>query len=360
MKRINVTKTFLPPIEAYQRYVEEIWQRDQLTNQGPLLLELEENLRSRLHVEYFHFVANGTLALQLSLEALGIRDGEIITTPFSYVATASAILWQRCEPVFVDINPADFCIDPEKIEVAITDKTKAILPVHVFGRPCEVEKIEAIAKKHSLPVIYDGAHAFGVSYKGKSLSSWGDITTYSFHATKLFHTIEGGGIALHDKKTSQRVELIKRFGHNDDDHEMLGINAKASEFQAAMGLSNLEHVDKVIKARKKISEQYDRLLGDSVYHPSVKEDTKYNYAYYPVVFSSKENLEKTMTKLNDEEIFPRRYFYPSLNTLSYLNKVADCPYSEDIASRIMCLPLYPGLEEKIIEKTAQIIVELAK
>src|SRR6185437_9557092 len=240
MKKIHVTKSFLPPLNEYQEYLSKIWKSGQLTNQGPLLKEFETKVADYLGVHNFHFVANGTLALQVAKRALDITEGEIITTPFTYVATTSAILWERCKPVFVDIEPNTFCIDADKIEAAITSKTKAILPVHVFGFPCDVEKIEAIAKKHKLKVIYDGAHAFGVKLKGRPLLSYGDIATCSFHATKLFHTIEGGCVIVNDDKNlSDRLELIKHFGHFGDDHYMLGINAKASEFQAAMGLSNL-------------------------------------------------------------------------------------------------------------------------
>ena len=233
---INVTKTFLPPKSEYQEYIDKIWQAGQLTNQGPLLREFEESLGKYLELTNLHFVNNGTMALQIALKALSIEEGEVITTPFSYVATTSAILWQNLKPVFVDIDPDSLCIDVSKIEQAITPKTKAILPVHVFGNPCDIEAIDSIAKKHSLKVIYDGAHAFGAKHNNRSLLNNGDITIGSFHSTKLFHTIEGGCLVVKDNKVSQEVELIKRFGHNGDEHFRLGINAKATEFQAAMGL----------------------------------------------------------------------------------------------------------------------------
>jgi dTDP-4-amino-4,6-dideoxygalactose transaminase len=198
--KIFVTKSFLPPINEYEKYLKLIWKSSQLTNQGPLLTELEEKLKKYLEVQYFHFMTNGTIALQLALNSLDITEGEVITTPFSYVATTSTILWERCTPVFVDINKETLCIDPEKIEAAITKKTRAIMAVHVFGYPCDVEKIEAIAKKHKLKVIYDGAHAFGCIYKNKSLLQFGDVSMCSFHATKLFHTIEGGCLITNNKK----------------------------------------------------------------------------------------------------------------------------------------------------------------
>ena len=355
MKKIFVTKTFLPQIEKYHSYLNRIWDNNQLTNQGPLLGELELKLKNYLKVDNFHFVTNGTLALQLALNALDIIEGEVITTPFSYVATVSSILWERCKPVFVDIEPGSFCIDPDKIERAITKDTKAIMAVHVFGLPCALEKIEGIANAYNLKVIYDGAHAFGVKYKGKSLLSYGDISTCSFHATKLFHTIEGGCVIAKDKEVSAKLELIKRFGHNFDNHYCLGINAKASEFQAAMGLCNLEEIENIIKERKLICELYDDLLKIDLQHPIFNNDFEYNYGYYPVVFKSEEETLKVIKSLNDENIYPRRYFYPSLNTLPYLEKKQSCPISEDISSRIACLPLFVGLKEKDIQKIADVI-----
>ena len=227
---IFVTKTFLPPEEDFLKYIKEIYKTRQLTNQGPLVKELEFKLKNFLNVENFHFVTNGTIALQLALRALDIEEGEVITTPFSYVATTSSILWEKLKPVYVDIEPDNFTIDPNKIEEKITSKTRAIMPVHIYGYACDVDKIQKIADKYNLKVIYDAAHSFGARYKGKSLASYGDISTLSFHATKLFHTIEGGGIIVKDKEVSDKLELIKRFGHNFDNHYRLGINAKQTEF----------------------------------------------------------------------------------------------------------------------------------
>lgn len=353
---IYVTKTFLPPIEKYEQYLTKIWESGQLTNQGPLLRELEQQLCNYLDVNNLHFISNGTVALQIALQALNITEGEIITTPFSYVATTSSILWQRCEPVYVDIDPKTYCIDVNKIEAAITDKTKAIMPVHVFGCPCDVEAIEIIAKKHNLKVIYDAAHAFGAKYKGKSLLDFGDISTCSFHSTKVFHTIEGGCVIAKDDFVSSRAELIKRFGHDADEHKMLGINAKASEFQAAMGLCNLEYIDNIIKKRKKISDLYDKLLdGFRVLTDNINSYAKRNYAYYPILFDNEAQLKKALNCLNAENIFPRRYFYPSLNKLPYLDNVTDCPISENISSRIACLPLYDSLSEDMVRKICNIL-----
>jgi dTDP-4-amino-4,6-dideoxygalactose transaminase len=356
MKRVNVAKTFLPPLEEYKTYLEQIWENVHLTNQGPLLKEFEGKLESYLGINNFHFVTNGTLALQLALSSLDITNGEIITTPFSYVATISSILWERCTPVFVDIDPKTLCIDADKIEATITKNTKAILPVHVFGNPCDVEKIEAIAKKHNLKVVYDGAHTFGVEYKGQSLLNYGDISMCSFHATKLFHTIEGGGLVVKDKNISSVImDQIKRFGHEGDEHFRLGINAKASEFQAAMGLCNLKYADEVLKERKKISGIYDRLLKKDVGRQAIKENTKYNYSYYPIIFSSEKELLKKVELLKKDNIHPRRYFYPSLNTLPYLKSKYVCPISEDISKRIICLPLFSGLREPLINKICKVV-----
>lgn len=357
MERIDVTKTFLPPLEEYVQYLEQIWDSSWLTNQGPFLREFEAKTKGYLGVDDFHFVGNGTIALQVALRALDITEGQVITTPFSYVATTSAILWERCEPVFVDIEPNTFCIDADKIEAAITPRTKAILAVHVFGYPCDVEKIESIAKKHKLKVIYDGAHAFGVTYKGKSLLSYGDISICSFHATKLFHTVEGGCIIARNKVVSSRVELTKHFGHQGDDHYMLGINAKASEFQAAMGLCSLKYIEGIISSRKQTTQLYDKLVHKKIQKPITGNKGQHNYAYYPVLFESEAKLLEAMTKLKAEHIFPRRYFYPSLNKLPYV-AYAPCPISEDIAARIICLPLYVGLSKEIVAKIAATINEV--
>jgi dTDP-4-amino-4,6-dideoxygalactose transaminase len=355
-ERVNVTKTFLPPMGEYQAYLDKIWETAYLTNQGPLLQEFEEKTEEYLNVDNFHFVTNGTLALMVAIKALGITEGEIITTPFSYVATTSAILWERCTPVYVDIEPDTFCIDADKIEAAITKDTKAILAVHVFGNPCDVEKIQAVADKHQLKVIYDAAHAFGVEYKGKSLFSYGDISIGSFHATKLFHTIEGGGIFVNNPKYNDIVELTKRFGHQYDEHYMLGINAKASEFQAAMGLCNLKYVTGNIAKRKDIFSQYnEHLVGSGVELPRITEGATHNYSYYPVVFENEELLMKAVKRLNDHNIFPRRYFFPSLNRLPYVQSSQDCSVSEDIAKRILCLPLYPDLEKETVSLIGDII-----
>ena len=351
---VYVTKSFLPPLDEYNKYIAEIFARGVLTNQGPVVQELQKKLSEYLGVNNFHYLANGTIALQLALSALDINDGEVITTPFSYVATTSSILWQRCKPVFVDIEPDNFTIDIDKIESAITPETRAIMAVHVFGYACNVDKIEQIAKRHNLAVIYDGAHAFGSKYNGKSLLSYGDISTCSFHATKLFHTIEGGACIVRDKAVSDKLELQKRFGHYGDEHFMLGINAKQSEFHAAMGLANFPYINDIITDRKRVSDTYDKLLSGVVGRPASQPGLEYNYAYYPVVFKSEDELLKVFAALNAIDIFPRRYFYPSLNKLPYVDG-ENCPVSENISSRIACLPLYVGLDNETITKISETI-----
>ena len=346
----------MPPREEYDRYIDEIWSTGQLTNNGPFLNDFEKRVKTYESVKYFQFVANGTIALQLALEALDIRDGEVITTPFSYVATTSSILWHRCKPVFVDIDPETLCIDPSKIEDAITDKTKAIMPVHVFGNPCDVDAIGKIAKKHNLKVIYDAAHAFGVRYKGKALIDYGDVSAISFHATKSFHTIEGGGLVAHTKDTDHKIDLIKRFGHVGDEHYALGINAKANEFQAAMGLANLPYFKSNVRERKRLTQMYDDMLGVKIRRQKRADETTPNYTYYPVILESEHQLKTVMATLEGESIHPRRYFYPSLNKLPYLKDVTECPISEDVSTRILCLPLFPGLDESVINTVSRAIL----
>ncbi len=356
---IFVTKSFMPPRDEYIKYIEKIYDCGILTNQGPFVRELEQKMRDLLGVENFHYVTNGTIALQFALSALGINDGEVITTPFSYVATASSILWQRCKPVFCDIEGDNFTIDVDKIEKKITSRTRAIMPVHVFGYACDVDKIQQIADNYGLKVIYDGAHAFASKYKGKSLLDYGDVSTCSFHATKLFHTVEGGACIVRDKDVSDKLELQKRFGHNMDNHYMLGINGKQSEMHAAMGLANFPYIGKIIEERRRVSDLYDNILLNSVGRPKKQADLQYNYAYYPVVFKNEYELENVFSALQKEDIFPRRYFFPSLNKLPYL-KGHKCPVSESISSRIACLPLYADLQNSDVERIADIVKSTVK
>jgi dTDP-4-amino-4,6-dideoxygalactose transaminase len=353
---INVTKAFLPPFEDYSRILQRAWEKAWLTNNGELVQELEQKLKTFLGVKNFLLTNNGTVVLQMALKALGVTK-EVITTPFSYVATTNAILWEGCTPVFVDINPQTFCIDPAQIEQAITENTQAILATHVYGLPCDVEEIEAIAQRHGLKVIYDGAHAFGCQYKGKALLNYGDISTCSFHATKLFHTVEGGCIICPDDEVNEKVYLFRQFGHIGDDYYSIGINGKSSEFHAAMGLAVLPHLPGLIEARKALFMQYNALLQGHVRLPFYElPDFEYNYSYYPVVFEDEATLVEVKEKLMQNNIYPRRYFYPSLNTLPFLSGSNQCPVSEDISSRVLCLPLYHDLQPEEVERIAGIIV----
>lgn len=353
---VYVTSPFLPPKEEYLKRVSEVFDRAILTNQGPEVQELEARMKSYLETPNFQYVANGTVAIQIALRALDIFEGEVITTPFSYVATTSTILWERCTPVFVDIEPDNFTLDPARIEAAITPRTKAIMPVHVFGYACNVDAIQEIADKHGLKIIYDAAHSFGSRYKGKALCSYGDIATLSFHATKLFHTLEGGGCIIRDDAVAEKLDLIKRFGHIGDNHYALGINAKQDELNAAMGNVNMNYIDAIIADRKRSSEKYDSLLAGRLQRPKPQDGLEYNYAYYPVVFPDEQALLENFAALAKLDIFPRRYFYPSLNTLPYLSEYYDCPVSQDICSRVACLPLYYGLEDEVIETICKNII----
>jgi dTDP-4-amino-4,6-dideoxygalactose transaminase len=352
---ITVTKTFFPPIEEYNKLVQRVWDNRWLTNRGELVFELEDKIKEYLGINNILITNNGTIPLQIALKLLG-RGGEIITTPFSYVATTAAIVWENCTPVFVDIHPEYLTIDESKIEAAITDKTTAILATHVFGNPCDVEAIEAIAKKHHLAVIYDAAHCFGVKYKNESIFNFGDISTCSFHATKLFHTAEGGAIFCNDKELMHKSFYSHNFGHNGAlTFHGLGVNGKISELQTAMGLAVFPYLPMIISERKKVVDFYDANLDFSKLKSiKIRKNTEWNYSYYPILFESEAKLLEVQQQLNDADIQPRRYFYPSLNTIEYC-KGPVMPISENVASRVMCLPLYVGLEAADLKRIAAII-----
>jgi dTDP-4-amino-4,6-dideoxygalactose transaminase len=340
---IPVTKPFLPTETEFCDYVKSIWERQWLTNNGPLVNTLELKLKEYLGVNHLLYVANGTIALQLAIKALSLH-GEIITTPFSFVATTSAIVWQECTPVFVDIDPETYNIDPAKIEAAITSKTKAILATHVFGNPCDIAAIQDIADRYGLKVIYDAAHCFGTLYKNRSVFEYGDISTTSFHSTKLFHTIEGGAVFTQDPEILRKLALMRNFGFSGVDcFSEQGINAKNCEFHAAMGLCNLRYADEILKKRRYLTEQYMlRLTNLDVQFQKVENADDYNYAYFPVLFSSEELMLESKAKLELAQIYSRRYFFPSLSSLPYVNS-AEMPICDSIASRILCLPLYHTL-----------------
>ncbi len=352
---IPVTKTFLPPIEEYNQWVKKVFDNQWLTNRGELVNLLEDRLKIYLNIDWLTITNNGTVPIQIALKLLA-KGGEVITTPFSYVATTAAIVWENCTPVFVDIHPEYLTIDETKIEAAVTDKTTCILATHVFGNPCNVEAIENIAKKYKLKVIYDAAHCFGVNYNDKSIFDYGDISTCSFHATKLFHLAEGGAMFTKDKDLQMKLFYSHNFGHDGPlAFHGLGINGKISELQAAMGMAVFPYIQHIIDERQQSVDYYNSVLDFSCLQKlKIRENTKWNYSYYPVVFQSEERLLEVQKQLNELDIFPRRYFYPSLNTIPYVDRKS-MPVSESIAKRILCLPLYVGLEKQEIDKIAGIV-----
>ncbi len=353
---IPVTKPYLPSKDVFDNFVEGSWKRNWLTNSGPLVNELELKLKEHLSLSHLLYVSNGTIALQLALRSIA-DEGEVITTPFSYIATTSSILWERFTPVYADIDAATLNIDPAKIEEAITPDTVAILATHVFGNPCDIDAIDKIAARHNIKVIYDAAHCFGTTYKGKSVFDYGDISTVSFHATKLFHTIEGGAVITQSAELLKKISFMANFGHNGPvDYEEVGINAKNSEFHAAMGLSNLLEVEEILACRKRLSKHYDsRLKSDKITYQSIQKGTGYNYAYYPVIIDSEELLEQILEALKSHKIFPRRYFHPSLNTVGLSNH-QDMSVSESISERVLCLPLYHTLSKEEIDLICRVIL----
>lgn len=345
---IEVTRPFLPPQEEYQRYLNAIWARNWLTNNGPFVQQLETELCQTLEVQHLSFLSNGTIALQIAIKALELT-GEIITTPFSYVATTSSIVWENCTPVFVDIDAQSLNIDPELIEAAITPQTSAILATHVYGNPCEVEAIEQIAQKHHLKVIYDAAHCFGTLYDGRSVLEYGDISTLSFHATKLFHTVEGGAVVTTDAQLHKRMGYLRNFGHNGPDQfNGVGVNGKNSELHAAMGLVNLNYVPAILEKRRLDGALYDQLLAPlSLQRPIPPTKSTPNHSYYPVVFPTEDACIRVFEGLKTRQIFARRYFYPVLSQLDYVTPQT-VPVAEDIAKRVLCLPLFYQITEEEI------------
>ena len=354
---INVTKSYLPDFEEYTNLLKGVWERVHLTNDGPLLRDLEAQMKEYLGVKHLKYCTNGTVVLQMALKALDITK-EVITTPFSYVATTNALLWEGCTPVFADIRPDDFCINADKIEALITENTQAIMATHVYGNACRVEQIQAIAQKHNLKVIYDAAHTFGSRYNDRSILSYGDLSTCSFHATKVFHTVEGGCIVTDDDAMAEKLHFYRSFGHRNDDYYSIGINAKNSEFHAAMGLCVLPKVPALIEARKQVFGYYnDRLDFSKITRPTLTPGVDYNYAYYPVVLDSEETLLRVVDSLKAQEVSARRYFFPSLNTLPFSVGHQPCPVSEDVSLRVLCLPLYPDLAEADVDRIAGVVNE---
>jgi len=353
---INVTKTFLPPQKEYEAVLSRAWNTGWMTNRGVLVQELEAKLQTYLGTTNIIAMTNGTLPLQIAIKALGLK-GEIVTTPFSYVATTSSIVWEGCTPVFVDVHSEYLTIDETKIEAAITPRTSAILATHVFGNPCDIEAIESIAKKHNLKVIYDAAHCFGVTYKGVSIFNYGDVSTCSFHATKLFHTGEGGALFC-KPHYFETMYSHHNFGHDGPENfHSLGVNAKMSEPQAAMGLAVFPYMNTILEERKKVVDVYNKaFINSGLQLMKIREYTSWNYSYYPVIFKDENQLLRVKQALESVSIFPRRYFYPSLNTLPYIEKHT-MEVSESISSRVLCLPLYVGLGQKYLKQIVDIIKE---
>lgn len=348
----------LSPIEEFVDILKDAWENRILTHNGPLVQLLEKKVNQYLETQNTVAVTNGTIALQIAIRALDLQ-GEIITTPFSWIATASAIRWENCTPVFVDIEEETFNIDPKKIEAAITPRTCAIMPVHVFSNPADINLIEEIAKKHNLKTIYDAAHAFGVNYKGKSVMEYGDVSCTSFHATKVFNTGEGGACFTQEEELFEKIKRIRFFGHNDDKEIVEdGINGKLTEIHAAIGLANLPMLNSVIEKRKQIFSLYQNALKDL---DDIKFQTfnpeEYNYSYMPIVFPSEKICLGIMDKLSEQNAYPRRYFFPSLNTIKVVGNYIPMPVSESISKRILCLPSNNDLAYQDVEEIAEIIAE---
>ena len=362
MKTINVTKSSMPSYEEYCEEIKSIWESVHLTNMGPIHNRLLGQVKDYLKVDNIEFFVNGHLALYCAIKAMDLT-GEIITTPFTFASTTNAIVQAGCKPVFCDIKE-DYTIDEDKIEALITDKTVAILGVHVYGNICNVEKIQEIADRHGLKVIYDVAHAFGVEYKGKGIGSYGDASMFSFHATKVFHTIEGGCVTFKDETLRENLTLQRNFGVHGEELECFGTNAKMNEFQAAMGVCNLRHIDEELALRKAVFEKYvERLSGkDGLTLLKVHAGVKQNYAYFPVLIDKKKfgiNRDELCVKLAESGIFARKYFYPLVSeNKEFGEDLADkTPIAKDISRNIVCLPMYAHLSLTDVDKICDIILE---
>lgn len=351
---IFVTKPFLPPKEDYDKYIEFIYDSSHLTNFGKLHNQLETKLKEYLNISDLALLNNCTDGLLIAIKSLNLK-GEIITTPFSFVATTSSIVWNNCKPIFCDIDENTLFPNLDLIEKLITKKTTAILFTHIFGNTGDLDRLIDIAKKNKLKIIFDAAHAFGVTYKNKSILDYGDISVVSLHSTKLYHTIEGGLITAKDKSLLDKIKIMRNFGISNNEIVDLGINAKMSEFNSAMGLCNLNHIDDILISRKNIYNHYlNNIKNKDIRFIEINKDIEQNYSYCPIIFKNEEKLLKCVEKLNEEKIYPRRYFYPSLNTLGYVKK-SKCKVSEKIAKTILCLPSYYDLSIEDLDKIIKII-----
>ncbi|MDE5774235.1 MAG: DegT/DnrJ/EryC1/StrS family aminotransferase [Muribaculaceae bacterium] len=363
---ITVTSPLLPPLEEFLPYLQDIWDRKWITNNGNYHKELEKKLCEYLGVEYISLFTNGTLPLITALQALGIREGEVITTPYSFVATTHSIWWNGLKPVFVDVDPATGNIDPERIEEAVTPATKAIMPVHVYGNPCDTERIREIADRHGLKVVYDAAHAFGVEVQGESILNAGDISTLSFHATKTYNTVEGGALVCHSAEMKQHIDYLKNFGFAGETSVMApGINSKMDEIRSAYGLLNLQYVDAAIAHRKNISDTYREVLNDvegiSMFEP--RPDVKYNYSYFPIFIDAGKygmTRDELYFKMKESGVLGRRYFYPLISDFEPYKELpsadpANLPVAKRMADSVICLPMHHDLSAADVERVLEIV-----
>ncbi|MGK3113357.1 DegT/DnrJ/EryC1/StrS family aminotransferase [Candidatus Pantoea formicae] len=368
-ENVLVTSPLLPPLEEFIPYLEEIWQSKRLTNGGPFHQQLEKELADYLGVQHLSLFANGTLALMTAMQALRIT-GEVITTPYSFVATSHSLMWNGLTPVFADVDPANYNLTPEAIERAITPRTTAIMPVHCYGVPCDVERIQEIADTYGLKVIYDAAHAFGVKLNGESILNFGDMSVLSFHATKVFNTIEGGAIICPDAKTKKRIDYLKNFGFaNETTVVATGINGKLNEVQAAFGLLQLKHIDVALEQRRELTTHYMKRLGklEGIQTLIIPDEVEWNYSYFPILIN-----EELMAKRDDiyhalqkNGIMGRRYFYPLISQFAMYKEFASAapsnlPVAQYLSSNVICLPLYPGLSSSEVNKIVDIIESFSR
>lgn len=355
MDKINITKIFLPDKETFIKYIDKIYSSGWVTNDGPFVKEFEKKLENFLGIRNVVVVSNGTLALQIAYRCLNIK-GSALTTPYSFVATTSSLVWEGIKPIFADINKKTLTLEPTKIKKHLSKDITGIVPVHVYGNACEIDEINDIANQNNLKVVYDAAHCIGVKYKNKSIFNYGDASIVSFHATKLFHTIEGGAILTNDDHIAEEARLMRNFGISGEDKiESVGINAKMNEIEAAMGLALLDNIESLIADRYRVWNVYYNNLLNYVEFPELNPDVKWNFSYVPVLFKNESQLEKVKEILNANNIFPRRYFYPSLDTLTYLNNQEKFPISNNISKRVLCMPNFFGVNDDTINSICELI-----
>ncbi len=355
---IYIAKPFLPDINKYKRYVELIYKSSQVTNGGPLRQELTDRLKEYLNVENLLLVASGSAALQISYAALRIKTdrSEVVTSPFTFIATASTLKWEGIQPIFSDVRKETLCLDPNLVSEKITNRTTAILPVHVYGNICAVEHLSDLGRKKNLKIVYDASHAFGVNIDGRGIMAFGDASIVSFHATKLFHTIEGGAISFRREEDLEFAEKLSNFGMAKDGQVTeLGINTKLNEFQAAMGLCVLDDIDQIFSERSAVAAEYDRGLSNWVSFPQSETKCNKNNAYYPIILENSASADKVLRDLSNEGIFAKKYFHPSLNTLDVFSPANTCPISEDYSTRVVCLPIFPSLKRRYVHRIVKIV-----